>query len=180
MIAPRNALLSVALVLTTQAYGFAQPEPLIGPGDTVEVAAANVVHEGIVLALKPDTLLLDVRDATAPLTLPLAFVTRLNVKRGQKSYALTGGLVGLFLGGAGGAVLVYAACQIAETQDECATDAVLGGLVGGAVLGGVGFAIGSAVKGARWEEVPIDQLRVGVVRQRNGRLGLAVSASIHL
>ena len=44
--------------------------------------------------------------------------------------------------------------------------------LGGAV---VGTLIGSAVKTDRWEEVPLDRLRLQVAPQRDGRFGLGLS-----
>jgi hypothetical protein len=177
MIAPRIALLVAALVLTASVDLFAQQEPLIESGDTVKVAVAGVAHEGIVLALKPDTLLLDVRVATAPLALPLASVKSLKVKRGRKSRARLGAGIGGLIGMGAGAQMGEAFCGSSE-DEECIGARLSGGLIGIVALGAIGAAVGSSIKVDRWEEVPLDQLRVGLVRQRNGRLGLAVSLSV--
>ncbi|UCC84510.1 MAG: hypothetical protein JSW46_06170 [Gemmatimonadota bacterium] len=179
MSASRIAFLFGVLLPTAPINLLAQQEPFIEPGDTVKVAVDGVAHEGIVLALKPDTLLLDVRDATAPLALLLASVTSLKVKRGQESRALIGGLKGLLLGAGGGAFLGYLSCACEPKESDCVdTNVTKGVLIGGVFLGGIGFAIGSGIKVDRWETVPLDKLRVGLVPQRTGRLGLAVCASI--
>jgi hypothetical protein len=48
---------------------------------------------------------------------------------------------------------------------------VVGGL-GGALIGAL---IGSASKTDRWQEVPLDRLRVSLGPQRDGRFGLGAS-----
>jgi hypothetical protein len=48
-------------------------------------------------------------------------------------------------------------------------------LVFGAAGGLVGLGIGALFKTERWEEVPLDQLRVSVAPQPDGRLGVSVS-----
>ncbi len=52
--------------------------------------------------------------------------------------------------------------------------------LGGAIIGGlgglvVGALIGSATETERWEEVPLDRLRVSLGPQRDGRFGLGAS-----
>ena len=51
----------------------------------------------------------------------------------------------------------------------------IGALVGGAIGAGLGAGIRLAVKSDRWEEAPLDRLRVSVLPQRGGGLGLGVS-----
>ena len=177
MNAPRIASLAVALVFTASVDLFAQQEPLIEPGDTVKVALASAAHEGIVLALKPDTILLEVRDATEPLTLLLASATRLEVKRGRKSRAGLGG-------GIGGLIGMYTAAGIAEAfcdssgDEECIGARFGGGLIGFVALGAVGVAVGSLIKVDRWEEVPLDDIRVGLSPVTPD--GVAVSVTLRL
>ena len=53
------------------------------------------------------------------------------------------------------------------------------GLIGGAGLGalgaGIGAIVGALIKTDRWEEVPLDRLRVSFVPQRGGRFALGLS-----
>ncbi|UCC85234.1 MAG: hypothetical protein JSW46_10100, partial [Gemmatimonadota bacterium] len=173
MIAPRIALLVPTFVLTASVDLFAQQELLIEPGDTVKVAVAAVAHEGIVLALKPDTILLDVRDATEPLALLLASVTRLDVKRGRKSRADLGAGIGGLIGMVAGALTGKAFCGSSE-DEECRGASFGGGLIGFVALGAVGAAVGSSIKTDRWEEVPLDQLRVTIAPRPSGGLSVGV------
>jgi hypothetical protein len=41
----------------------------------------------------------------------------------------------------------------------------------------VGLVVGAFTKTDRWEEVPLDRLRVSIVPQRDGRFALGVSVS---
>jgi hypothetical protein len=42
---------------------------------------------------------------------------------------------------------------------------------------GVGALIGTAIKTERWQEVPLDRVRVSFGPQRNGRFGFGLSVS---
>jgi len=51
-----------------------------------------------------------------------------------------------------------------------------GGMAAGALLGTVtGLVVGTITSGERWEEVPLDQLQVSFVPQRDGRFALGLS-----
>lgn len=182
MIAPRILSLVVALVLTAQAGLFAQQEPPVVSGDRVRIAAPTVDPEdwlvGTLVETAADTCVLAVDNQADTLALPFASVTRFEVNRGRRSHWVTGAALGAVVGGAGGALLGYMSCIYEPKESDCVqTHVTVGAVVGGTVLGLVGAGIGSAIKTDRWEEVPLDQLRVGLVRRRNGRLGLAVSVS---
>jgi len=41
----------------------------------------------------------------------------------------------------------------------------------------VGLGIGALLKSERWEEVPLDRLRVNIVPQRDGRFALGLSVA---
>ena len=168
------ALLAVApLSIVT-----AQETPLVKPGDRVRVTAPDQAlskYTGTLAGVYGDTLRLDT------LHVPLQSVTRLDVHRGQKSKAGTGALIGAGVGAAAGVITALVVC--AEDNRDCenagsgltaAAALVLG--VGGALLGaGLGAVVGSNVKVDRWEEIPLDRLRVSVAPQRDGRFGLGLS-----
>lgn len=179
MIALRILSLVVALVLTAPAVLFAQQEPPVAPGDRVRVTAPTEFSGrlvGTVMEIGADTCVLEAKRAE-PLALPLASVTMLEVSD-QKSWPITGAAVGALLGGIIWATAEYAGCIYRCSPEKAKEDALLGGAKGVAVGAGIGALIGSAIKTDRWEEVPLDRLRVTIVPQRRG--GFVVSASIRL
>jgi hypothetical protein len=127
-----------------------------------------------------DSLVVETKGHT--LTVPLDSVTKLDVVRGQKSRAGAGALIGLFVGGVAGAFIGSASekdCAQGLFSGLCsgfsgmataggATAGILGGLVAWAL-------IGRLIKTDRWQEVPLDRLRVSLGPQRDGRFGLGGS-----
>ncbi len=180
MIAPRITSLVVALILTASADLFAQQEPPVAPGDRVRVSRLGTVPPLVstVLAFKADTLVLDAEDRVAPLEVPLSLVKKVEVSRGQKSNAVSGALWGGLVGAAFGAILGVAAWSGSDSDDFISFGpeavAVGAGVLGG-VGAGVGLLIGAATRSDRWEEVPLDRLRVNMVSRRNGGLAIRLS-----
>jgi len=89
-------------------------------------------------------------------------------------------IIGFWVGAAAGAVI---AGSLENTEDsefpDVNPDETVGALLGGALLGGLagaglGALVGSTIKTDRWEPVPIDRLRVGVVPDRDRWLALSV------
>jgi hypothetical protein len=115
------------------------------------------------------------------LALPPDSVTKLDVSRGRKTNTGTGAGIGLLVGGIVGAVIGYASYEECVGGWACLGDlgpgfnVVAGGVIGG--LGGLvtGAFIGLAIETDRWQEVPLDRLRVNFGPQRDGRLGLGAS-----
>ena len=130
---------------------------------------------GTFLAWKADSLVMESNGDT--LTLSLASVTLLELSTPGGSRAGQGALIGLGVAGLGGAVLVGTACA----GDQLLEDAAVGCAVVGAALFGAGGALIGALVGAsifadaRWEEVPLDRLRVSVGPQGDGRFGFGLS-----
>ncbi len=153
----------------------AQELPPVKPGDRVRVTAPDLgirKQAATFEAWRGDTLVIV---ADSSMNFPLAFVTRLEVGR-NRQYAGRGAVIGLALGGVGGGVLLGVACaNDSFTQHATVGCAVLGAVVFGA--GGVliGALIGAISTGTRWEEVPLDRLRVTVAPQRDGRFRLGLS-----
>lgn len=117
-------------------------------------------------------------DPDARLALPLTSVTKLEVSRGRKSLgagkgALWGSLIGVATGAALGAVAYSEPNDFVHNRGDAA-------LLGAVVLGVPGLVVGTIAgaisKTDRWEEVPLDHLRVSVGPQRDGRFGLGLSA----
>jgi hypothetical protein len=135
---------------------------------------------GTFVAWKSDTLVFQSNGDT--LSVPVNLVTRLDVCWGRKTNTGKGAGIGFLLGGLVGAVIAYASYEECEGGWSCIGPdfgpggaALMGGLVGGA--GGVlfGAIIGTAIKTDRWQEVPLDRVRVSLGPQRDGRLGFGAS-----
>ena len=151
------------------------------PGVRVRVTAPDCALRGQAAtfrALRADTLVLETTEC------PLASVTRFDVSRGQKSRAGIGILVGAGAGALG--AVIYCSQDKNELSDEgkCVLfdddttpfQALIFGAAGGIVGGFVGYLI----KTDRWEEVPIEQLRVSLTPQLDGGFALGFSVRFQL
>ena len=87
---------------------------------------------------------------------------------------IVGGLVGLGVGGAVGAVIGLLVDE--HGNDLAPSDAAF---MGAGFFGVIGFAVGTIVgySSGRWEEVPLDHLRLSIVPLRDGRFALGLSIS---
>ncbi|NIM49030.1 MAG: hypothetical protein GTO22_07195 [Gemmatimonadales bacterium] len=139
---------------------------------------------GTLKAAPADTLLLELHGRVDPLAMPLSSVTKLEVQRGRKAATWTGAGIGAVAGAVVGAVIAVATFEEpAPCEWFCfdfgpsdAGEAAVMGLAGGATLGFlVGLGVGALFKTDRWEEVPLDRLRVSLAPQRDGRSALALS-----
>ncbi len=175
----------LALAVTTWACSGYVADTSVAPGDTVRVTAPSMDMDdsvGTVAALETDTLTVQVEDRADALYVPLADVTKLEVRRGQRSRVGKGALIGSVIGAVIGGVLgglTIGFCQENESSSDpnCLALIPIGvGLVGavGAVVGAFTGAV--AGPGDRWETVPLDRIRVSLVSDRRG--GLTVSASL--
>ena len=175
------AVLAVTPLSTVNAQG-SMP---VKAGDRVRVAFGTsecqpCLAVGLVAAFSTDSVALAVGNRTDTLRLPIASVTRFEVSRGRKSKTLSGMGIGAAIGVGTGAILGAIA-----TSGECLfeSDPCPGaGAVAGAVLLGVpgllvGTIVGALTKSDRWEEVPLDQLRVSIAPQRDGSFGLGFSVA---
>ncbi len=173
---PITFLLAILTVAPFASVTAQEQPPPVKVGDRVRVTAVDLrinKRTGVLAAADSDTLTLDT------LRVALASVIRFEVSRGRKSSSvarnapigvLLGGGIGALLGGALGRVL-------GGGEDSCpGCTAGFAGL-GAATLGTVGLVVG-IVTGSprdRWEEVPLDRLRVSFPPQRDGRFGLGLS-----
>jgi len=104
---------------------------------------------------------------------PLESVTRLAVQSGRKSHVGMGALFGFVTGGLVGGVVGASEGEGHMVSAEGAVAAW--GLGLGAAGAVVGAITGAFVKTDRWEEVPLDGLRVSFARTRDGvSFGLAL------
>jgi hypothetical protein len=170
MNAPRIASLVAALAVATWSCSGYIADTSVAPGDTVRVTAPSLDMDdsiGTVAALETDTLTVQVEERADALYVPLADVTKLEVRRGQKSRTGGGALIGAGVGAAAGVITALAACGDSNCEWDGDTTDVTGYVAvvfgaGGALLGaGIGALIGSASKTDRWETVPLEEIRVG-------------------
>ena len=175
----RICLSAVLLVLPlTTAVAQQQPPPL-EPGAWVRITAPSLGIEkqaATFQALRGDTLVV-MADST--MYYPLGSITRFDVYRGQKSRvgtdALIGGIVGAAVG-LGLSIAYVAGGCVDGCGDEVAVGIasvmVIGGGIGAGIGAGIGLVMGST---DRWEEVPLDRLRVSFAPQWGGGFALAIS-----
>jgi hypothetical protein len=157
----------------------AQEPPPVEPGDRVRVTAAHGIRNrvGTLRALNNDSIVLE----NPGLVLPIDSVTQLEVSRGRKSRAGRGALIGLGFGVGIGAAVGFLISQDESGENECRGIEAQCTAIGAASLGlvgaGIGALAGAATKTDRWEEVPLERLRVTFVPQRDGRFGPSVRAA---
>jgi hypothetical protein len=186
MSATRSGALAVLTTLALLRPLSAQQAPLaLGQRVRVVAAADNAAHEGHLVLVIRDTVALDnghrVSDGVEYVA--LGSRGRLELPRHIRSHPLAGALVGAGTGMALGA-LSWSMNSMFTCLDACTPPAgqligrtgrvVLGGLVGA----GLGLLVGAHVYTTLWDPVPpdqLDRLRVGIVPQPQGRLGLGAS-----
>jgi hypothetical protein len=173
----RHTLLVVVLAVTPCSTVLAQDSPPVTVGDRVRVTAPTLdidKYDGTLQAWSDDGVTVDT------LQVALAQLTRLDVYRGQKGHALTGALVGAVVLGAIAVPVGVQFCKDTNQGDTCygaeqyVLPVVAIGVLGGALIGAL---IGSLVKSDRWEEIPLDQLRVSIVPQQDGRFAFGLSVA---
>ena len=151
-------------------------------GERVRVTS-GVYHQLVstVQAITAESLV--VRASGAEIYLAMAQVSLLET-RTQKSYGdvgkTVGAGVGAFVGWAVATAVVEGDCVTTEIlSGECIWEdlwvPLIGILTGALLLGATGELIGNSVKTDRWQAVPLDNVRVSLVPQRDGRFTLGMS-----
>ena len=147
-------------------------EAQLQPGQRVRITAPQLgisKHSGTLVAVDGDTLTVD------NLQVALTNLTRLDVYMGWQGHAGTGAVVGGLVVGVPSAILTAALCaSLGDVSCQAPDGAAIGLLVGGAAGALVGAGVGLLIKSDRWEEVPLDRLRVSFAPQRDGRFGLGL------
>jgi hypothetical protein len=167
-----SLLIGLACLLTTALLRTAAAQ--VSPGDRVRVTTPDRGrYDGTLVALPPDSIVVDT------LRISLVAVTQLELHHGQKSKWATGAIIGGVALGAATAAVVIAGCDPWGSHEEYCSISDAGfvavtaaGAVAGAAIGG---AFGALSKSDRWEEVPLDQLRVSFAPQRDGRFAFGLS-----
>ena len=177
-----TAALIVSLVVPLSTLLAQQPPP-VEPGARVRIkyGCARTWRDnwtrcqkehGTLVALTSDSVAVQPAGQLNSLVVPLTSVKQIKVRRGQHSHPWRGGIVGGLIGGAvmGAANTGY--CMGSQCVRKFANGSVAGLVVGASV----GAVIGSVIHTDRWEEVPLDRLRVTVAPQRDGfALGMRFS-----
>ena len=171
-----SALVSLALALAVAPLDgvMAQDALTVQVGTRVRVTAPELDlerYDGTLVAARGDTL------TVGTVHVPLTSVTRLDVHRGRtgnwRKGAKIGALVGLPAGLAYGVLIHVAYCHDFDGDFECWPLAPLGAVAGGLAGALVGGAVGALTD--RWEEVPLERLRVSLAPQRDGGFALGFS-----
>ncbi len=160
----------------------AQQAPPIETGSRIRVTAPVLGADkmvGMLVEVDASRLRVQADDQASPMTISLADMTRLEVSQGRKSNALKGLGIGALIGAPIGVALGVAVSS--ESGDnQCYHNAgciAIGGAAVGVVGALVGLGIGALLKSERWEEVPLDRLRVNIVPLRDGRFALGLSVA---
>ena len=165
----------------------AQRQPTIHAGARVRVSAPSEGYRdliGTVSGYDGGDIVIKPGNEQSSVSVPLTSITTFKRSRGLKSNAGKGALIGSLVGGALGAVFGAAAyrecvpvgwldCMMAP--ESAAQSAAIGGFLMGLMGAGIG-ALAGAEKTERWEEVPLDRLRVSFAPRRDGfAFGVSVS-----
>ena len=151
------ALLGI-LIGALPATGTAQSAADVKVGDRLRVSAADrpgvigrvTANDASAIELQPD-------GASAPLSIPRAGITRVEISRGgmSKSHgAKQGAIWGAVIAGVAGAIsLGLQHDQVGEDGSSVGKAAALGAFSGGLFGGLIGAVVGAARAGERWEQV---------------------------
>ena len=184
-----------SILLTVLFFGpsilSAQPQQAVAVGERVRVSHCHseVLNSGrprhvcertvgTVSALSTDTGTLRVEGEATELAFALNSVTSLELSRGRESWGWwKGGLLGFVGGGVIGLFIGGAVVGASDCDDWACLGPFFSGLFVGADVGLLsGAAIGGLIKTERWDEAPLDRLRLSFAPRQDGiAVGLSVS-----
>ncbi|HEX9226357.1 MAG TPA: hypothetical protein VF885_06825 [Arthrobacter sp.] len=134
--------------------------------------------EGTLVRWQGDTLAVTSGESTT--LFGVSALSRVQVSRGTRSHRLVGAGVGFLAGGGVALAVLYTGgstslCDRSANQDaigsaECLGLTVLGGLAGA----GLGAIVGGLFRTERWDDVPLEQLRITLGSLEGRRLGLTL------
>ena len=126
--------------------------------------------KGMLVALYEDSLILEGNDFSGRLSLPLDNMEKLEIsvgKRGHKTWL--GGGIGFLVG-----ALTALVFGTTKGGDDPATALITMGIGGGAGFV-LGFTIGLGITAEKWEEIPIDRIKIDHSLLLDDRVGSEVS-----
>ncbi len=178
----RMLAINTALLLSSSGSAVASQEiPAVTPGARVRAWISQPADQkfvGTLLEIRGDTLFLQGEGRADTTRILRTALTRLDISAGQMRHTGTGAAAGFLIGGAGGALAGFLIANGQNCDGGCGG---LGALLFGAIGAGSGLLIGTVVGGNttsdRWQEVPGDRFRVGLLPQRNGRVAFVASVS---
>lgn len=188
------AIIALAVLLAPSPTLLAQqPAPVLEPGTRLRLTypcaresppapgaeGAWCRTVGSLVLVRADTIALATAESTT--SHGLNAVSRVEVSRGYRSHRLAGAGAGFLLGGVATFVVLSSGgstslCNQSANQDavaplECLGLSALGGLAGA----GLGFLVGGFIRTERWQDVPLDRLRLGLTPRTGGMLGLSLA-----
>lgn len=178
----RPALLALLLGGTAWSQVLAQKPTLVQPGQRVRVHSALARTPeliGGVQAIGPDTLVVRYVEgggASAATAIPLAYISQLEVSRGQHSRWLRGLVIGLAAGATTGVIL--GATSEGDWLFSKSDLALMGAVVMAPVGGAVGLVVGALTKSERWETVPVPRPVKGVTLGPKPRAALGLRLTL--
>ena len=171
------ALILGALLLAPFIDGFAQ-QAALAEGDRIRVQSPTLGDNkvaGTLVALDAEQLTIRV-GGDGPLTLDLASLSKFEVHRGQRRGVPEGAAIGLLGGGVLSGLFLASFCG---GDNLCQTDEYVRAFAYIALPTAlVGAVIGSFTTIDRWEEVPLDSVRLGFGDGDGLGVTLAVSISL--
>ncbi len=177
-----TVVLAVTLVVPLSSLCGQQPPP-IEPGARVRISYGCArtwrdnwtrcqKEHGTLVALTSDSVALQPAGQLNSLVVPLTSVKQMKVRLGQHSHPWRGGIVGGLIGGAVTGAVNTGYCMGSECVRKFANGSVAGLVVGASV----GAVIGSVIHTDRWDEVPLDRLRVSLAPKQGAfALGMSVA-----
>jgi hypothetical protein len=146
----------LSILLAAAAPVAARDTASVRAGDKVRLTPSGVGRfKATVLEVQEDALVVRVGEG-APQRIALSGLQRLEVARGRRGHVLQGALIGFLPGFAFGA---YAGNALGcDDQGPDCTDvgaAIAGGLMCGGITAVAGGLVGLAVRGDRWEKMPL-------------------------
>jgi hypothetical protein len=135
--------------------------------------------EGRLVLLQADTITLAAAESTT--SYGVNAIRRVEVSGGLRSHRLAGAGAGFLVGGAVAYALLNTGgstspCDQSANQDAIGSGACIGlAALGGVAGAGLGAIIGGFVRTERWQDVPLERLRVSLRPQAGSRLGVALA-----
>ena len=175
----RPALLALLLGTAAWSGALAQKPTFVQSGQRVRVHSALARTPeliGGVQAMSADTLVVRYVDGTGASTataIPLAYISQLEVSRGQHSKWLAGLGIGLAAGATAGAIL--GASTGNDRLFSRGALAFLGAMFVAPIGGVTGLIVGALTKTETWETVPIPRVGKGVALGPERRIAVGVA-----
>jgi hypothetical protein len=170
------------LAIACPAMSAAQEQPTLVPVQVrirLWVGPDELALVGNLAGLDRDTVVITHEPNGARVAVPLEWLQRLETSQGRHSHTGRGALYGFVLGATTTAGVVLLNCGLAE--DSCSSSggdwtglaAAVLGLAGGLAGTGIGAVVGAMIRTERWQEIPVQRLRIGAARAGGVHVGLS-------